>query len=341
MATQSRTQTDASRARSSKSRARKKQRPSTFSVWNLRTRGFVHGLAPSVSVSDRLKRETLGIVLVLVGVLSSWALGRGSEDGAVVSWSAETLTIGLGKGAVLFPIFVGLTAVRAFANQAGPILLFRHYFGGFLFGAATLGLLSFGGADMSGSIGMVVGKAPKPAAVPPGSNPVPIARVINIPKREPAQPSPEPKATPPLPTPVGTGAPLPLPDIRHLAYYDAVAPNTVDLEAKARAIEETLASFKVEATVREINPGPAVTQFALEPGNGVKVRRITELQNALALALAAESIRVEAPIPGMARVGLEIPNPEIATVGLREVIESPAFSRSKAKLPLPLGRDRD
>jgi S-DNA-T family DNA segregation ATPase FtsK/SpoIIIE len=71
----------------------------------------------------------------------------------------------------------------------------------------------------------------------------------------------------------------------------------------------------------------------------VKVRRITELQNDLALALAAQSIRVEAPIPGMARVGLEIPNPEIATVGLREVIESPAFSKSKAKLPLPLGRD--
>ena len=392
MATQSRAQTDASRARSSKSRARKKQRPSTFNVWNLRTRGFLHGLAPSVSVSDRLKRETLGIVLVLVGVLSSWALGRGSEDGGVVSWWAETLTTGLGKGAVLFPMFVGLTAVRAFANQAGPILLFRHYFGGFLFGAATVGLLSFGGADMSGSIGMVVGdiargalgrlasglvlfgagivsvflladtdllslerdvrrlwprrkpkavavNAPKPAADLRVSNLVPIARIINIPKRQPAQPSPEPKATPPLPTPVVTGATLPLPDIRHLAYYDAVAPNTVDLEAKARAIEETLASFKVEATVREINPGPAVTQFALEPGNGVKVRRITELQNDLALALAAESIRVEAPIPGMARVGLEIPNPEIATVGLREVIESPAFSKSKAKLPLPLGRD--
>ena len=70
------------------------------------------------------------------------------------------------------------------------------------------------------------------------------------------------------------------------------------LHAKAALIEETLASFKVEAKVREINPGPAVTQFALEPGNGVKVRRITELQNDLALALAAPSIRIEAPIPG-------------------------------------------
>ncbi len=133
--------------------------------------------------------------------------------------------------------------------------------------------------------------------------------------------------------------PLPLPDISRLAYYDDVAPDTEGLHAKATLIEETLASFKVDAKVREINPGPAVTQFALEPGNGVKVRRITELQSDLALALAAPSIRIEAPIPGYARVGLEIPNAQIATVGLRETLESPGFLKGKQKLPIPLGRD--
>ncbi|MFN8660886.1 MAG: DNA translocase FtsK 4TM domain-containing protein [Thermomicrobiales bacterium] len=133
--------------------------------------------------------------------------------------------------------------------------------------------------------------------------------------------------------------PLPLPDISTLAYYDDVTPDTADLQHKARLIEETLASFKVEAWVREINPGPAVTQFALEPGNGVKVSRITALQSDLALALAAPSIRIEAPIPGYARVGLEIPNGEIATVGLRETLESAAFGKGKHKLPIPLGRD--
>jgi S-DNA-T family DNA segregation ATPase FtsK/SpoIIIE len=133
--------------------------------------------------------------------------------------------------------------------------------------------------------------------------------------------------------------PLPLPDISRLAYYDDVAPDTANLHAKARLIEETLLSFKVEAKVREINPGPAVTQFALEPGNGVKVRRITELQSDLALALAAPSIRIEAPIPGFARVGLEIPNAQIATVGLRETLESASFAKGKQKLPIPLGRD--
>jgi S-DNA-T family DNA segregation ATPase FtsK/SpoIIIE len=170
----------------------------------------------------------------------------------------------------------------------------------------------------------------------------PAPPVINVPPRKP-QPLPSAStlrdAEGHASLPSAPARPLPLPDLSRLAYYDDVAPDTTDLHAKARLIEETLGSFKVEARVREINPGPAVTQFALEPGNGVKVRRITELQSDLALALAAPSIRIEAPIPGFARVGLEIPNPQIATVGLRETLESPAFGKGKHKLPIPLGRD--
>ena len=134
-------------------------------------------------------------------------------------------------------------------------------------------------------------------------------------------------------------APLPLPDVSRLQYYDQVTLDKGELTVKARRIEETLSSFKVDARVREINPGPAVTQFTLEPGLGTKVRRITELQNDLALALAAPSIRIEAPVPGLARVGLEIPNAKVATVGLRETLESDRFSGGKFKLPIPLGRD--
>jgi DNA segregation ATPase FtsK/SpoIIIE, S-DNA-T family len=168
-----------------------------------------------------------------------------------------------------------------------------------------------------------------------------VAPVINVPPR--TSPSVSLLAASPqtasLDTLEAPSRPLPLPDISRLAYYDDVAPDTANLHAKARLIEETLSSFKVEAKVREINPGPAVTQFALEPGNGVKVRRITELQSDLALALAAPSIRIEAPIPGFARVGLEIPNAQIATVGLRETLESTSFAKGKQKLPIPLGRD--
>lgn len=169
---------------------------------------------------------------------------------------------------------------------------------------------------------------------PPTPAPTP-APVINVPPRK-AAPLTGTDTVAPRAVPA---RPLPLPDISRLTYYDDVAPDTADLHGKARLIEETLLSFKVEARVREINPGPAVTQFALEPGNGVKVRRITELQSDLALALAAPSIRIEAPIPGFARVGLEIPNPQIATVGLRETLESATLTKGKHKIPIPLGRD--
>lgn len=163
--------------------------------------------------------------------------------------------------------------------------------------------------------------------------------VINIHTQQPKPINSTSAAAKPILKPAAPGEPLPLPSIDQLAYYESVTPDTADLEAKARRIEETLMSFKVEARVREINPGPAVTQFTLEPGHGTKVRRITELQNDLALTLAAPSIRIEAPIPGMARVGIEIPNPQVATVGLRETLESQSFQRTKAKLPIPLGRD--
>jgi S-DNA-T family DNA segregation ATPase FtsK/SpoIIIE len=161
--------------------------------------------------------------------------------------------------------------------------------------------------------------------------------IINLPVTDirPASSAPIAKAVKPL----GPDGPFDLPDVSQLAYYQSVMPDAADLEAKATLIEATLQNFKVEARVREINPGPAVTQFTLEPGVGTKVKRITELQHDLALSLAAPSIRIEAPIPGKARLGIEIPNEQIATVGLREAIESSAFHNTKAKLPLPLGRD--
>src|SRR5262249_27100958 len=89
-----------------------------------------------------------------------------------------------------------------------------------------------------------------------------------------------------------------LPEITLLERASEVEINDADLMQRARKIEETLATFSVEARVREINSGPAVTQFALEPGEGVRVARISALANDLALALAAPSIRIEAPVPG-------------------------------------------
>ncbi|MEI7556710.1 DNA translocase FtsK [Candidatus Chlorohelix sp.] len=130
-----------------------------------------------------------------------------------------------------------------------------------------------------------------------------------------------------------------LPELDMLANFSGIEVNEKDLLKKAKKIEETLSSFGVEAYVREVNTGPTVTQFALEPGFGVKVARITALSNDLALSLAAPAIRIEAPVPGQQRVGVEVPNLKIATVGMKEIMESEDFNKRGGKLKIALGRD--
>jgi S-DNA-T family DNA segregation ATPase FtsK/SpoIIIE len=107
----------------------------------------------------------------------------------------------------------------------------------------------------------------------------------------------------------------------------------------AKKLEQTLDSFGVRAKVTQVHRGPAVTRFELQPETGVKVSRIVSLADDMALALAAKDIRIEAPIPGKSALGIEVPNPEISIVTLREVIESPAFRDSDGKLSVALGRD--
>jgi S-DNA-T family DNA segregation ATPase FtsK/SpoIIIE len=119
----------------------------------------------------------------------------------------------------------------------------------------------------------------------------------------------------------------------------AVVASDDDRRIKARLIEETLASFKVEAQIVGVNVGPAITQFELQPAVGVKVSKITTLERDLALALAASSIRIEAPIPGKAVVGIEIPNSTTTTVTMRAVVESPQFEQARGRLKFPLGED--
>ena len=123
-----------------------------------------------------------------------------------------------------------------------------------------------------------------------------------------------------------------------------------DIRERARVIEETLDAFGVPGRIIEVNRGPTITQYGVEPGfvamkNGkqvkVKVSRIAGLADDLALALAAPRIRIEAPIPGRGLVGIEVPNGETAIVSLRDVMESDEFANlaRKAKLRLGLGQD--
>jgi len=104
-------------------------------------------------------------------------------------------------------------------------------------------------------------------------------------------------------------------------------------------LQKTLASFGVEAKVTNITKGPTVTRYELAPNTGVKVSKIVNLADDIALNLAAKSIRIEAPIPGKAAVGIELPNETAEAVYLREVIESDTFKEHKSKLAFSIGKD--
>ena len=111
-----------------------------------------------------------------------------------------------------------------------------------------------------------------------------------------------------------------------------------ELKRQAAMIKEKLAEFEVDVTMKDAHPGPTVTQFTLQPAEGIKLSKIESLKDDLALALAAHSLRIEAPIPGKALVGIEMPNEKRSTVYLRELLESPQFRQSESPLTLPLGR---
>ena len=112
-----------------------------------------------------------------------------------------------------------------------------------------------------------------------------------------------------------------------------------ELERLGAILIEKLATFRVEGKIGGWTTGPVVTQFEVVPAAGVKVGQIAALAGDLALALKAPSIRIVAPIPGKGAVGVEVPNPEPEIVHLREILEDPAYRRSRAQLPLALGRD--
>jgi S-DNA-T family DNA segregation ATPase FtsK/SpoIIIE len=116
-------------------------------------------------------------------------------------------------------------------------------------------------------------------------------------------------------------------------------PSAGDIRQNQEVIRRTLEQFGIPVEMGEVSVGPTVTQYTLKPAEGIKLAKIVALSNDLALAMAAHPIRIEAPIPGKSLVGIEVPNQTVAIVKIREVIESPAFHDSAAKLPIALGKD--
>jgi len=112
-----------------------------------------------------------------------------------------------------------------------------------------------------------------------------------------------------------------------------------DLLNSAAKLEDTLNSFGVDAKVIQVTKGPSVTRYELQPHSGVKVSKIVNLADDIALSLAAKGVRIEAPIPGKSAVGIEVPNKELIPVYLREVLDSDEFTNSKKNIAFALGKD--
>jgi DNA segregation ATPase FtsK/SpoIIIE, S-DNA-T family len=128
-------------------------------------------------------------------------------------------------------------------------------------------------------------------------------------------------------------------DLFEEAGYVAPVDLTDQLRQTSALLEETLQTFGIEARVTDVTRGPTITRYELEPAPGIKVSRFLSLADDLALALKAHRVRVEAPIPGKGRVGIEVPNKDREPVVIRDLLESKAYGKSRARLPLALGKD--
>jgi DNA segregation ATPase FtsK/SpoIIIE, S-DNA-T family len=133
-----------------------------------------------------------------------------------------------------------------------------------------------------------------------------------------------------------------LPPLDFLQHPDATVKPTEskeELMANARLMQQTLAQFDIEVSLGDITKGPTITRYELHPAPGVKLEKITALNNNLAAALKAERINILAPVPGKSSVGVEVPNPIKTTVIIRDLLESEEWRNSKARIPLALGKD--
>jgi len=195
-------------------------------------------------------------------------------------------------------------------------------------------------------------RPPAGAATPPtyaleAPPPSPGGEATAVPTAAPAEP------TTPLPVPRGLETlqetlPFVAPEARYappsLSLLDppepaAAGPSAEEHQRNAEILVKTLRDFGVETRVADVSPGPVITRYEVEPGPGIKINRIVGLADDLALALKAMSVRVVAPIPGKAVVGVEIPNQNRARVSLREILATAEFAALASPLPLALGKD--
>ena len=211
-------------------------------------------------------------------------------------------------------------------------------------GSARAGLAS--PAEAGGGKGAATqGETPPPGAVPferaaagePGAWEAAAAGEGPLPEPAPGPPGDE---LPPAPRPPRGSSEYAAPplDLFALPSPEEMGTDEAILKREADLLQEKLHSFGVEVEVTGWQTGPVITRFEVKPAPGVKVNRIVNLADDLALAMRAKRIRIVAPIPGKAAVGVEIPNPEPRIVRLREILESEAYREASYRIPIALGR---
>ncbi|HYL27981.1 MAG TPA: DNA translocase FtsK, partial [Candidatus Nitrosotalea sp.] len=287
-----------------------------------------------------LGTTALAYFLILVAMFGSGGPKRGGIVGSNIWWTLHALVGTVGAWIVLSVALLSLTVWLTNASLKQLIGRVIVFFGG-LRPPTVPKLPSFkvqlpqgheslreafalpvqGGVILSEtSAATVVEGPPKPIATPEVRPPIKVAVA-------------------PLDSPadrVSGTVTYRLPD---LALFDVPPSQTVDDSNRAHVLEDTLASFGVGAKVSHIERGPSITRYELKPERGVKISRIAALADDLALALAATSVRIEAPIPGKSAVGIEVPNLTVAVVAVREILEALPNRGQVPPLWMALGKD--
>src|SRR6266540_4453587 len=298
----------------------------------------VLGVGWALAAFERLGRLSPGRAAALgVGliVLLPYGIGTITEGGAsfppgYAAWSPTQRLVGV------VPALLARGVHQAVGTAGGALVG--------LFALSALGILTIGwhplamlrageGGRGTGEGSKVIAKLKREATKQPEEPPVP------------RPPSPVPKSRNPKPPPPARPAVIPEGVlIPHVDLLNPAPPRDGDaglaqIEEMGRKLIETLQTFRVEGSIAGRTVGPVVTQYEVAPGPGVKVGRIASLADDLALAMKAQSLRIVAPIPGKAAVGIEVPNPMPHMVHIRELLEGEEYQRGNRVLPVALGKN--
>jgi DNA segregation ATPase FtsK/SpoIIIE, S-DNA-T family len=275
------------------------------------------------------------VVIAIASALGLWRPGdmvtAGMMGGQIAGVLAASLNIGGGYLAVGFTLICGIALMlkraptdlaSAAARKLKPSMPFRSE------QAIALADEFDGKENQSSSLGVDGGKTPRP------SGPIPL-KVRRIEPRE----SRDKKDKSDLKSRNRGGFKLPPLSLLDIPPAEHSQIDEVALERSARVLEQKLADFGVDGRVVEVQPGPVVTMYKFEPGSGIKVSQIVNLADDLSMALRAAAVRIQAPVPNEAVVGIEVPNRKREMIYLREILESDEFAGAQSQLTIALGKD--